>query len=177
MKLTNGRRLTLRDYASRQLSIASDGEFNPLLHAGTLTQQFVLDLYTRIEFERLEWLRNNQQSLNVASYKTVMDHLHSEAEQSGNRVGKQIILPSTHPGSPRNMCQHYQDAMAMVSQVGPPDLFLTVTLNPNDPDIKKAVKDVGGNPSKPYHYPQIVVRIAYLKFQKLLEEVGTVGLS
>ena len=169
MELTNGKRLSMRDYASRQLSIASDGAFNPLLHAGSLTQQFVLDLFTRIEFERLDYLRNNQSSLNVASYKNIMDQMHSDAEQC--RVGKRIILPSSYPGSPRNMYQHYQDAMAMVSQLGPPDIFLTMTLNPNDEDIKKTIKDIGGDPSKPYYYPHIVVRIAYLKFQKLLEEV------
>jgi hypothetical protein len=97
----------MKDYASRQLSIASDGAFNSLLHAGTLTQQFVLDLYTRVEFERLEFLRTHQESLNVASYKTIRDHMHSEVEQSGGKVGKQIILPSSHPGSPRSMYQHY----------------------------------------------------------------------
>ena len=171
MKLTNGRRLTAKDYASRQLSIASDREFNPLLHAGTLTQQFTLDLYTRIEFERLEYLRDHQASLNVASYRAIRDHMHSEAEQSGNRIGKQIILPSSHPGSPRCMYQHYQDAMSMVSQLGPPDVFLTMTLNPNDDDIKQALMDIGANPSKPYYYPHVVVRVAYLKFQKLMQEV------
>jgi len=34
------------------------------------------------------------------------------------RIGKIIILPSTFIGSPRNMLQNYQDAMAIVAKFG-----------------------------------------------------------
>ena len=58
-----------------------------------------------------------------------MDHLHSGATNS--RVGRPVILPSSFIGSPRNMQQNYQDAMAIVRKFGKPDLFITVTCNPN----------------------------------------------
>ena len=44
--------------------------------------------------------------------------------------GRIIILPSTFNGSPRAMQQNYQDAMAIVSKFGKPNLFLTFTCNP-----------------------------------------------
>jgi len=39
-------------------------------------------------------------------------------------IGKMVILPSSFIGSPRNMMQNYQDAMAIVSKLGKPDLLL-----------------------------------------------------
>ena len=47
------------------------------------------------------------------------------------QVGKIIILPSTFVGSPRYMMQNYQDAMAIVRMKGKPELFITMTCNPN----------------------------------------------
>ena len=50
---------------------------------------------------------------------------------TGSDAGKMIILPSTYINSPRHMTQLYQDSMAIVRDLGPPDLFVTVTCNPN----------------------------------------------
>ena len=47
-----------------------------------------------------------------------------------------IILPSTFIGSPRYMEQLYQDAMAVVRKKGKPDLFITMTYNPNWKEIQ-----------------------------------------
>lgn len=51
-----------------------------------------------------------------------------------------IILPSTFYGSPRNMLQHmlqYQDAMAIVRKYGKPEIFITMTCNPNWREIRE----------------------------------------
>jgi hypothetical protein len=169
-------RLTMREYVSNQLQFRSDDKFIPLHYAGQLTQQYVLDMWTRIEFERLEFLRKNQPTLKVAKYKTIMDHLRTDGpEQMRAGVGKHIILPSTFPGSPRNMLEHYQDAMAMVAQVGAPDLFITMTLNPNDQDILDTLREQFGEGARSYNYPHLVTRIAYLKFKKMMDEVRKEG--
>jgi hypothetical protein len=50
-----------------------------------------------------------------------MDSLDPRAEQMGaSTPGRHIVLPSSYAGSPRNMLGHYQDSMAMVSQLGAP---------------------------------------------------------
>lgn len=50
-----------------------------------------------------------------------MDHIEARTEMiADNAAGKYIVLPSKHHGSPRNMLAHYQDAMAMVTQLGAP---------------------------------------------------------
>jgi len=69
MKKLNGKRLTMREYASSQLQFRDKPKFNPLTYGGMLTQQYIIDMCTRIEGERMDYLRKNQASLKVASYK------------------------------------------------------------------------------------------------------------
>jgi len=59
------------------------------------------------------------------------------ANNVNGRIGKMVILPSTFIGSPRNMLQNYQDVMAIVARYGKPDIFITMTCNPNGVKFKK----------------------------------------
>jgi Helitron helicase-like domain at N-terminus len=171
-----GSRLTMREYVSNQLQFSSTERFIPLHYAGALAQQYILDMWTRMEYERLDYLRKNQPKLKVAKYKTIMDHLRGDGpEQIREGVGKHIILPSTFPGSPRNMLEHYQDAMAMVAQLGAPDLFITMTINPNDADIRRTLEKQIGKGVQSNNVPHLVTRIAYLKFKKMMDEVRKDG--
>lgn len=56
-------------------------------------------------------------------------------ETKGN-VGRRIVLPTSFIGGPRDMRRRYLDSMALVHKYGKPDIFLTVTCNPNWPEIK-----------------------------------------
>jgi len=93
-------RLTMREYYSHQLQMR-DNSFFILKYGGMLTQKYIIDIFTRIEHERLEFHRKNQASLKIAKYKTLMDSL--GAEQTGISPGMYVVLPSTYQGSPRNM--------------------------------------------------------------------------
>lgn len=57
-------------------------------------------------------------------------------DANGNDVGKLVILPSSHTGSPRHMHEYAQDAMTYVRKYGRPDLFITFTCNPQWDEIK-----------------------------------------
>ncbi len=116
-------------YYSYQLAIRK--EFNPILNAAKLTQQYIVDAYVKIEGNRLNCIRLNQKSLRVEHYRGLMDHVHNMSDIPGVKAGKMFILPSSFQGSPRVMQQNYQDAMALVRKCGKPDLFLTMTCNPN----------------------------------------------
>ncbi|KYQ52386.1 ATP-dependent DNA helicase PIF1, partial [Trachymyrmex zeteki] len=65
------------------------------------------------------------------TYQGLIDYIQNMAFNVNGRIGKIIILPSTFIGSPRNMLQNYQDAMAIVDKFGKPNLFITMTCNPN----------------------------------------------
>ena len=53
--------------------------------------------------------------------------------------GTRIILPSSHMGSDRYMGQLFQDSMAICRTFQKPDLFITMTANPNWPEIQDAL--------------------------------------
>lgn len=60
----------------------------------------------------LNFIRNNQIQLRMASYSGSMDHLPRNA--NGGDLGVSMILSSSLSGNPRNMQHSYQDAMVIV---------------------------------------------------------------
>ena len=96
-----------------------------------LFQQWIEDSYVKVERDQIEYIWNNQKQLRVESYQGLVDHLNYTANNENCQVGKMVILPSIFVGSPRYMMQNYQDSMAIVRSKGKPDLFITMTCNPN----------------------------------------------
>src|SRR5215208_923504 len=90
-----------------------------------------------MEQTRLNYLRFNQKQICAELYNGLQDAMYSG--DSTTNVGQQIILPSSFTGGPRQMHKLYQDGMAIVRVFGKPDLFITVTCNPNWPEIKEAL--------------------------------------
>ena len=72
MRKLNGKRLTMREYASHQLQFRDTPNFVPITYGGMLTQQYIIDICTRIESGRMDFLRmeSTQNSLKVANYKS-----------------------------------------------------------------------------------------------------------
>lgn len=139
-----------------------------LLHAsGKLFQQYIVDSYVKVEGSRLAFVRAHQQELRADSYKGLMDFLNSDAEQRGAVGGIPVVLPSSYIGSPRNMLQNYQDAMAIVARLGKPDLFLTITCNPKWIEITSQLKPY----ERVEHRPDLVSRVFHLKLQALLDDL------
>ena len=108
---------------------------SPIFHSGKLFQQYIVDAYVRTEAARLHYIRQNQSNLRVELYQGLLDHVNTRAEELNLAPGKIVILPSSFQGSPRAMQQNFQDAMAIVSKYGRPDIFLTFTCNPKNSDI------------------------------------------
>ena len=65
------------------------------------------------------------------------------------------------------MQQRYQDAMAVVRKFGTPDLFITDTCNPYDPEI---IENLGPNQSVE-NRPDLVVRVFHAKLQELIKDI------
>lgn len=108
--------------------------FNLILRSGRLLHHYVVDMYAKIEKERLNFCLMHQHELRAELYQGLADAV-SSGDANGATVGRKIILPSSFSGSPRCMHQLYQDAMSIVRQFGKPDLFITFTCNPNWPEI------------------------------------------
>ena len=134
-------------------------EFSALHLSGKLFQQFVVDAYVKVEGQRLDFIRRNQEQLRAESYQGLIDHLENAANERQLRAGNVVVLPSTFSGSPRNMHQLYLDAMALVAKQGKPDLFLTFTCNPKWPEILDNLKPSQTTSDR----PDLVARVFKLK--------------
>ncbi|KAF1870817.1 hypothetical protein Lal_00030126 [Lupinus albus] len=114
-------------------------EAQTLLSPRRLYHQFLVDAYTMVEFERLSFIKRNEKKLRVDKYKNLNETQGSDQSQGSNR-GKRVILPSTFVGGRRYMDQLYFNGMAICSSLGFPGLFLTMTCNPNWPEIVRILK-------------------------------------
>lgn len=141
---------------------------NYLLLARRLLQQFIVDIYAKIECERLQFLRREQGSLRADNYKELRDAIFS-ADGDSRNVGQKVVLPATFTGGPRYMFERQQDAMAYVRLYGRPDLFITMTTNPKWTEIKEHL-----HPGQHAHdRPDLTVRVFKLKLQKLMHLLKT----
>ncbi|KAF1877984.1 hypothetical protein Lal_00039791 [Lupinus albus] len=95
-----------------------------------------------------EWMLFRLQSRkNEAQLCCVLEDYSIRSDHSqGSNQGKRAILPSTFVGSRRYMDQLYFDGIAICSSLGFPDLFLTMTCNPNWPEIVRILKPMGLKP-------------------------------
>ena len=98
-----------------------------------------------IKSNRLNFFRYNQKKLRIECYKGIVDHVARSVLNNPNgfnnseRLGNVLVLPSTYLSSPRNTHQNYQDAMAIIRTIGRPDLFITMTCNPNWPELQRII--------------------------------------
>ena len=113
-------------YAS--MIMVKEGCQNFLLLYRELFLQFLVDMYAKVESERLLYFRLHQTELRAECYIHLKDELATGADVKN--IGQKVILPSTFTGSPRYMHERTQDAMTYVRTHGTPDLFITFTCNP-----------------------------------------------
>ncbi|XP_044588730.1 uncharacterized protein LOC123267907 [Cotesia glomerata] len=121
-----------KDYYAYRLMIRR-GLDNVILRFRELCQQFMVDMYAKIEGERLRYLRYNQLKLRVEEYIHLRDAIVNNADAA--EIGNSVILPSSYVGSPRHMQEYIQDALTFVREYGRPCLFITFTCNPKWPEI------------------------------------------
>ena len=93
-------------------------------------QQYVVDMYIKLETSRLDYFRYNQQHIRSELYLGIINSV-EVGENRASKIGHQVILSSSLIGEPRDTRKRYMDAMALVQCFGKPDIFLTMTCNPN----------------------------------------------
>ena len=153
----------MREWFAYRLQSRSN-EAQTLLHFRKLFQQFIVEAYTIIESERLSYIRNIKKKLRVDKYCSLQTSLDAGSSK-GSSKGKRVILSSTFVGSPRYMDQLYFDGMAICSHVGFPNLFITLTCNPNWPEIRRVLAPLN---LKATDRPDLISRVFRLKYEHML---------
>ena len=124
----------------------------------------------------MQYLRFNQANLRVDKYKIVSEFLKNNNNQNPDgdnpSLGVPVILPSSYDGSPRSQVMRYQDAMAVVSKFGRPDLFVTITCNPKWPEIVQNLK-LG---QTALGAPHLVSRVFKIYLDKIITEIYKEGI-
>lgn len=140
---------------------------NHILKCRELFHQYIVDMYAKIESERLLYIRLNQQELRSHEYIHLRDAINTDRDV--NQIGKAVILPSSHTGSPRHMHEYAQDAMTYVRSYGCPDLFITITCNPSWNEIKDPKRSEKNDGQAPTDRHDIIARVFKQKLRSLMD--------
>lgn len=142
-------------------------EDNNILKCRQLYHQYIVDMYAKIESERLRYIRFNQSKLRSEEYIHLRDAINNNVDGNLNinEIGNIFILPSSYIGSPRHMQEYIQDAMTYVRVYGRPDLFITFTCNPQWEEITKLLLPE----QKPIDRHDITARVFKQKLKSLID--------
>ncbi|KAF7820696.1 uncharacterized protein G2W53_026151 [Senna tora] len=143
-------------------------EFNMILMAEKLTQQFIVDAFKMIESWRTSLVRFHQKKLRSENYGTLSNTL-SKGQVSSASTGKRIILPSTFTGSQRYSRENFQDAMTICNATGFPDLFITFTCNPKWSELDRLFASIR---CRPEDWPDLVSHILKIKLNMLIKDIA-----
>ncbi|XP_016462003.2 uncharacterized protein LOC107785255 [Nicotiana tabacum] len=154
-----------REYYCYKFQIRK-GEKTILLLCGRLLQQFVIDMYIKLETTSLEFFRLEKALLIREILQGIVDSIMA-AEYRGDKVGQRVILPASFIGGPRDMRRRYMDAMALVQHFGKPDLFITRICNPDWAEIKENLCE--GQLAE--DRPDLVTRVFRAKLQDLKDRI------
>lgn len=158
-------RVSLREFIAFRIQERSI-EFGNVMNSRRLFQQFVVDCYTMIESQRLQYIRLNQKELRCDILSGVQDAV-TRGETNPSSIGRRIILPASFTGGMRYMLNNCQDAMAVCKRFGYPDLFITITCNSNWREIQEFVSTRG---LKPSDRPDIVCRVFKMKLDQMIQD-------
>jgi hypothetical protein len=127
--------------------------FNTIHRCGRLFQEYCIDKFAQIEQARLAYFRTKEFQKRIEKRQGL-----EEAAADGthsSEVSTKVILPSSFSGGPRQMWQLYHDAMGIVRSYGKPDLFITMTANPEWDEIMNAM--LPGQTAQ--DWPDLVARV------------------
>lgn len=117
---------------------------------GRLTSEYVCDMYSRIEEARLNFIRQS---------------LKSSSDQSSHVAE----LPASFIGSRRWASEQTADSLALARTYGKPSFFITMTFNPQWPEVKRCLRP-GQSCSD---QPVLMNRIFNLRLQRLMKVLRT----
>ena len=155
----NTKKVTLMHYYGYMTSVRPG--FNPILQARDLFQQYLVDAYSKVLKNRLDYIATHQKSLWAEEFKRLQNLQIVDADGRIDQdllqqhVGQRKFIPSSVPDTRRFMERKYDDAMGVVARFGKPDLFITFTCNTKWREIQEAL--LPGQ--KPEHRPDIVNKV------------------
>ena len=114
---------------------------------GRLTNEYIVDMFSRDLESRLAYIRTNQERIRRED-ATLMGLSNVEANEN-------IYLPASFLGSNRWASEQISDSLAIAAAFGSPTFFITMTCNPEWPEIQSQLR-----PGQDFtDIPMVVVRV------------------
>ena len=82
------------EFYSYMLSVR-DKTFSLIHSAGKLFHQYLVDAYTKMEANRLNFIREHQKEIRADKYKGLVDFVNDNFANAVDNIGRFTILPST----------------------------------------------------------------------------------
>lgn len=158
--------ISIREWLAYRIHERED-EPTTILCSRKLFHQFLVDGYTMVETDRMNYFKANQKNFRT-DIKKNLTHAVDRGETCPSSIGKRYVLPSSFSGGERNMIENYGDAMSNCKWFGFPDLFITFTCNPMWPEIVKYVKERGLTPDE---RPDIICRVFKIKLDQFIDDI------
>jgi len=125
---------------------------------GRLTNEYVVDMFSRELDARLSYIRSNQEHLRAQEQDAALMG-HEELQDSEN-----IYLPASFLGSGRWSANQIADSLTIAATYGPPTFFVTFTCNGDWPEIRSRLR-----PGQTYtDVPVVVCRVFKQKLSRLM---------
>jgi hypothetical protein len=128
---------------------------------GRLTNEYIVDMFSRDLESRLAYIRSNQERLRRED-ANLMGLADVEANEN-------IYLPASFLGSTRWATEQVSDSLAIAAAYGSPTFFVTMTCNPDWPEIQSQLQ-AGQNFTD---IPIVVVRVFKRKLVLLEKALKT----
>ncbi|GFX34311.1 helitron_like_N domain-containing protein [Trichonephila clavipes] len=94
------RKVSCKDFYAYHMMVRRNN-FNLLLRCRLLLHQFLVDMYVKVESERLRFIALNQTKLRAENHIRLQDAIRNDADLDPNNLGQMIILPSSFVNSAR----------------------------------------------------------------------------
>jgi len=103
---------------------------NHILKCRQLFHQYIVDMYAKVESERLRYIRFNQATLRSEECIHLRDAINNniDGNLNLNEIGNICILPSSYTGNPHHIQEYIQDTMAYIRPYGQRDLLNTFNI-------------------------------------------------
>lgn len=145
-----------------------EGQHNPYLYYGLLSDQAVVDSRACIDECRLHFILLSNDDLRAENLQGLVDVV-AVGRMDGSSVGKKNILPSSYTAGRRYMVENFQDAVAISRVHGCPDVFSTFTCNPKWPEIIESLESEPGK--RPHDRADMTVRVYHMKLTDYLRDI------
>ena len=165
--LDRARRVSMREYYCYMLQ-DRPYENNLLMRGKRLLQEYIVDAAAKIEDSELKFQALHQKELRADSY----DQIKRAREKGytgtlGHQSSKPRVMSKSMRNSPVQKAAKYKDFVAAFRYHGGVDAFVTITANPNWPEVLSAIEPG----MSPEDRQDIIGRVFKLKLNKAIKAI------